>query len=259
MIRLVVLHNELECFTEDFSGLSLFIEAYGKKILFDTSFSDSLLKNASTCGIEVNSVDYVVLSHGHWDHTDGLKNLYCPNATLVAHPGCFERKLEDGHDVGSPVSLDEARKKFKIVLSSSPYKISKDIVFLGEVPRMNDFESKNPVGVLSDGSGDYVRDDSALVINSNQGLVIITGCSHSGICNIIDYSKKVMGNEKIHAVIGGFHLFNDELTDRTVEFFKNLNCKIYPMHCLSEYAFDSFLKIGAKRIHTLQEIRFTNY
>ena len=82
---------------------------------------------------------------------------------------------------------------------------------------------------------DYVNDDSAIVYKSEKGLFIITGCSHSGICNIIEYAKKVCKEEKIYGVIGGFHLFDlNKKLEETISYFKENSLKeIYPCHCVS--------------------------
>jgi 7,8-dihydropterin-6-yl-methyl-4-(beta-D-ribofuranosyl)aminobenzene 5'-phosphate synthase len=96
-------------------------------------------------------------------------------------------------------------------------------------------------------------DDSAIVIKTDEGLIIISGCSHAGICNIINYAKEVCKEDKILVLLGGFHLFDKKVTDKTVDFIKDQDIKqIYPAHCLDEYAFSEFEKIGAKRIRTLQ-------
>lgn len=104
---------------------------------------------------------------------------------------------------------------------------SKDIYYLGQIPRKNSFEQ----GGFKD---DKMLDDSAIAIKTKEGVVIIAGCSHSGICNICEYAKKVTG-QKLYAVIGGFHLFeNDQKAVKgTIEYFKAEKPKhLYPMHCV---------------------------
>ncbi|MBU0758084.1 MAG: MBL fold metallo-hydrolase [Nanoarchaeota archaeon] len=259
MVRITVLHNELEKFDNDLSGVSLLIETGKLKILFDVSFKDDIIINSKKAGISLDDIDYLVLSHGHIDHTEGLKHLdFSGIKSIVCHPKCFEKKYYQGKiDIGSPVALEEIRNKTKVILSSEPYWFENNrVVFLGEIPRINDFEGKHAVGNLENGDRDFVIDDSALAIKSEKGLIIISGCSHSGICNIIDYAKKTCNEEKIYSVIGGFHLFNKEHADKTIEFFGKLSIeKLYPMHCLNEYAFSEFKKIGGIRLKTLEEIR----
>lgn len=255
MVKITVLHNELEQFVNSHSGFSVLIEADGKRILFDTSHSDEFIINAKKSGINLDNIDYLVLSHGHWDHTNGLTSLNGSSFTIIAHPDCFERKYRDVRYIGAPLSIEEARKSFRIELYKDPKEITKNVIFLGEIPRTNNFEGKNPVGKKQNGEDDLVLDDSALAIKSGKGLIIITGCGHSGICNTIEYAKKVTKEHRISAVIGGFHLFDKKQTEKTICYFKELgDVKIYPLHCLDTHAFSEFEKIGAKRLRTLEQI-----
>ena len=260
MVNITVLHNELENFIEEKSGFSVLIKSDNIKILFDVSYSDDIIQNSKKGNIDLSDIDYLILSHGHIDHTEGLKfiNLsYIKN--ILAHPDCFQKKFFKGiGEIGCPIDLKDLKKNSNVILSKYPYWILKDkIVFLGEIPRKNDFEGKNPIGHLENGNKDYIKDDSAIVVKTEKGLIIISGCSHSGICNIIKYAKTVCKQEKILAVLGGFHLFEKSTTDKTIEYFKKQNIEnIRPMHCLDFYAFSQFEKMGGKRIHTLQELIF---
>lgn len=220
-------------------GLSFFIEDEDKKILFDTGYSDVYARNAVKLGINLESVDEVVISHGHDDHTGGLKHL--PERKVpykvVAHSSVFEEKKMDNLKICSPYSKDEAAEKFELVLSDKPVKLSENITFLGQIPRITKFENVQPIGerlALGRWVSDFILDDSALVFDGKNGLVIITGCSHSGICNILEYAKKVTGKSRINTVIGGFHLMNvesDQL-DETCDYFSKSGIKeIYPCHC----------------------------
>ena len=127
---------------------------------------------------------------------------------------------------------------FNIEISKEPKKISDNIYFLGEIPNYFDFEKRYNMGNIKiDGqyTPDYLYDDSAIVYKGRKGLFIITGCSHSGICNIIEHAKKVCNDNRITGVIGGFHLLkNDERLHKTIDYFKNNKIrKIYPCHCTS--------------------------
>ncbi|MCK4662664.1 MAG: MBL fold metallo-hydrolase [Bacteroidales bacterium] len=213
-------------------GLSYLIKA-DKEILFDTGSSDLFLINAKKLGININKIDTIVLSHGHWDHGNGL--MFLKNKNLICHPDCFIKRYrkKDKTYVGIELSLEEAHKRFVPILSKNPYKISKDITFLGEIPRVNNFESKSTPFQKENNIDDFVMDDSAVFVKSEKGLIIITGCSHSGICNIIEHAKKVSGINNVYAVIGGFHLKTlDEITNKTIEYLKNQKIKhILPSHC----------------------------
>ncbi len=250
-IKITTLQKEQSSFIEESSGVSFLIQKDNLNILLDTSYSDDILEYVKDI-----TMDYLILSHGHLDHTEGLKFLKNVK-NIVTHPLTFQERFdEEEKSIGIPIKKEEL--KTNLILSKKPFWINKDIVFLGEIPRKNDFEGKAPECFLDkeQTKPDFVLDDSALVIKSKKGLIVITGCSHSGICNIIDYAKEIC-KEKVYAVIGGFHLFNKDLTDRTISWIKEQNInEIYTCHCFSDYAFKEFEKIGAKRLKTLQEIDF---
>jgi len=104
---------------------------------------------------------------------------------------------------------------------------------LGEIPRVNEFEAQTTHFFTDDGREDFVLDDSALAIKTSNGLVVVSGCAHAGICNTVEYARKVTGVGNVYAVFGGFHLRADnDQTHRTIEFFKQLAIpRIYPAHC----------------------------
>ncbi|MEN8121197.1 MAG: MBL fold metallo-hydrolase [Bacteroidota bacterium] len=222
-------------------GLSYLIEA-DKTILFDTGASDLFLKNATLLKLNLTSVDTVVLSHGHWDHGNGLKHI--ENKTLITHPDSFQKKYrkKDQSYIGLPFSKKEAAKKFNLITSKKPFQISDQITFLGEIPRLNDFEAKTTTFELEDGTEDFVPDDSALAVKSDKGVIVVSGCAHAGICNTIDYAIKVTGIDNVYGVIGGFHLKKNDLqTQKTIEYFKHRNIeRIYPSHCTALPALAAF-------------------
>lgn len=224
-------------------GVSYYLEDGDRSILFDTGYSDVYLQNAEKMGIDLTKVDAIVFSHGHDDHTRGL--LYFPEmtkrVTVVAHPNVLEKKRCDGLMIGMPLSQEELEARFTLRLSREPVQLSEKLIYLGEIPRVTEFEGKEPIGERFDGAvwkSDYLLDDSALVYRGEEGLWIIAGCSHAGICNIIDYAKKVCGEERICGVIGGFHLL--EMTPRvekTAAYLKNIRPKhLCPCHCTSFHA-----------------------
>jgi len=224
-------------------GLSYLIEIDDQKILFDTGHSDVFLKNARQLGIDVeNEVKTVVLSHGHWDHGDGLR--YLQNKRLIAHPGAFIRRFrkKDFTPVGLSLSKKEIESRFELTESKVPVQLSENLWFLGEIPRQNDFEAQSTSFVDDFRNDDFIPDDSALAALVNKRLVVITGCSHSGICNIVEHAKKVTGVSNVKAVLGGFHLKDqNEQTRKTIEYFKtNKVEQIYPSHCTELPALTAF-------------------
>lgn len=222
-------------------AVSYYIEDEDTRLLLDAGYSDIFIKNSNAMGIDLESVTSIVISHGHNDHTGGLKyyfEKYNNSISIIAHPDAFKEKITGDLKICSPVSEEQLKEKCSLVLSKEPVKISKNITFLGEIPQINDFENRSPIGkqiLEGTSSDDFIMDDSALVYKSEKGIYIITGCSHSGICNIIEYAKEVSRENRVLGVIGGFHLF--EVTERvikTVEYFKQNNIEeLYPCHCTS--------------------------
>lgn len=223
-------------------AVSYYIEDGDKRILFDTGYSDVLLLNARKMAIDLSSLTHIVLSHGHNDHSNGLRVLAekvgISKIELVAHPDCFLQKYDGEEYIGAPYSEKEIAEKCNYQPCKTLYAITEKLTFLGEIPRDNDFESKSPIGKQIESNAckdDYILDDSALVYKSEKGLFIVTGCSHSGICNIVEYAKKVCEEERILGVLGGFHLFEaDERLERTIEYLQGCNLEyLYPCHCVS--------------------------
>ncbi len=232
-------------------AVSYYIEVDDRKILFDTGYSDVLIKNAKAMGIDLNSVTNIVLSHGHNDHSNGLmylkEEIDLLKVSLTAHPLCFQPKSEGAEHIGSPYSEEEISAMCRYVPATGPYRISDHCLFLGEIPAFNSFEKRHKIGkTVIDGkvADDYVIDDSALVCDTKEGIFIITGCSHSGICNIVEYSKQLCKCNKVAGVLGGFHLFdNDRRLSNTVQYLKHtIAGTLYPCHCVSLQAKAEMMK-----------------
>jgi 7,8-dihydropterin-6-yl-methyl-4-(beta-D-ribofuranosyl)aminobenzene 5'-phosphate synthase len=235
------------------AGLSLYMETAGKKILFDTGLSGLFLTNAQKMGIDCADLDILVLSHGHIDHTGGLAALARHQALtstegkqirvpeLIAHPRCFWPKENDGRNNGSVVSEEETSRQFTVTLSEKPVWITEDLAFLGEIPRRFVFEQEDPGKRIihpPDGTvePDYLLDDTALAYRSSEGLVIITGCSHAGICNITEYAREVCGERKVRDIIGGFHLLSPapKRLAKTGKYVNRLHLNaVHACHCTS--------------------------
>jgi len=223
-------------------GLSYLIEHENFELLFDTGHSDLFLRNAQKLNINLSDVDTVVLSHGHWDHGNGLK--YLKNKTLITHPNSFIKRYRKSNNsyIGLDKNFNFYKKNFNLLTSSKPYKITNNIIFLGEIPRICDFETTKTPYIDDKGQLDIIPDDSAIVLTSNDEISIITGCSHSGICNIVNYAIKITAIPKIKLIIGGFHLKNnDERTKKTIKCLKNLMVQnLYPSHCTQLPALSAF-------------------
>ncbi|MBP2636145.1 MAG: beta-lactamase domain protein [Firmicutes bacterium] len=248
-------------------GLSFFLEHDTGKYLFDIGYSDIFVRNATKMSINLLDVDTVVLSHGHNDHTWGLGELvklhsqaqaegyHHKTPALIAHPDAFLDRNIDGLAIGTMLSSNQLSKTFSLKISKEPVWLTSRLVFLGEVERKNSFEIESAIGKVwreNTWEEDFILDDSALVYMSNNGLVIITGCSHAGICNIIEYAKKVCNQESVYDIIGGFHLLNPSQNKliNTADYFKS--CRphaVYACHCT-----DLRSKIRLAQAANLQEV-----
>ena len=235
-------------------GLSFLIETEGKKILFDTGFSGLFLHNAQKLGINLLDLDMVVLSHGHLDHSGGLfplirhmtrsiiEGIPVKKPLLVAHPWCFyPRPKFPVPDTGMVLSEQELSRFFDVCTTTVPRNLTKNLVFLGEIERHFEFERVDP-GVrkiiLPDGSvkEDHILDDSALAFRIREGLVIITGCSHAGICNIVEQAQSVCVEHRIIDIIGGLHILlpDPSRLKKTAEYLRDLHLKsLHACHCTS--------------------------
>ena len=231
-------------------AVSYFIEADGKRILFDAGYSDAFLQNAGKLGIDLTDLDMLVLSHGHLDHTWGLPHLLRlfsearangrmgHKPALIAHPQVFaQRSYQGDPHIGSLLQPLDLAPFFDIQLSKEPVKLTDNLTFLGEIARENDFEAQENLGELQkDGqsSPDWVLDDSALVYHANEGLVVITGCSHAGICNIIEQARRVSGQDRVLDIIGGFHLLEPSARQLkgTIDYLAQLEpAQVHAGHC----------------------------
>jgi 7,8-dihydropterin-6-yl-methyl-4-(beta-D-ribofuranosyl)aminobenzene 5'-phosphate synthase len=171
---------------------------------------------------------------------------YSPGTKLVCHKQCFTRRFSKTKNiyVGLNKTREELSGKFEIITSEKPFKLSNQVTFLGEIPRLNDFEAKTTDFIDEFGTDDFIPDDSAIAINTEKGLVIISGCAHAGICNTISYAKEITNTPAVIAVFGGFHLkTSGAATHKTIEYFKNSGIeKAYPSHCTSLPALSEFYK-----------------
>lgn len=214
---------------------SYYIEADGKRFLFDTGYSGVFMDNAAALGIDLARLDGVIISHSHNDHTRGLFRLFGKDKPrLIAHPAALHDVVSDGLSVGCPYKKEELEREFTLCLSKEPLKLTPRLTFLGEIPRSLDFESRPGLGRDAvTNEPDLVLDDTALCYEGRDGLYIITGCSHAGICSIIEHAKRLTGVSKIAGVIGGFHLLGmDERAEKSIQYLADQRIPdLYPCHC----------------------------
>jgi len=249
-------------------GVSYLIQDGSTRILFDVGYSNAFIVNAQKMHLDLLQNDYIVLSHGHLDHTGGLdylikmyteakiESLPVNIPTLIAHTDVFDSKSIDGlNEIGCTIPESKLNRHFNVRLTKKPIWLTDRLVFLGEIERTNDFENKEPLGEVLTKDGikpDFLLDDTALAYTGENGLVIITGCSHAGICNIIEHAKEVCGQDRITDVIGGFHLMNpskDQL-DKTTAYLKTIQPDaLHACHCV-----DLDSKIALSKAANIKEV-----
>lgn len=260
-MKLTVLADNNTYIDQYFLGepaVSYLIEDGDAKVLFDTGYSDVFIRNAKTMSINLDKLNKIVFSHGHNDHTGGFKFLSTQynlsQIMLISHPGVFQEKNFDGESIGFDLDKERVSQMCNLSLSSLPVPISENLIFLGEIPTIHSFEKRSAIGrqkIDDNFIDDYVYDDSAVVYKGQNGIFIITGCSHSGICNIIEYAKQVCNTQNILGVIGGFHLFDiDARLTETIQYFIDNNItNLYPCHCVSFQ-----VKAEINRLIPIQEV-----
>ena len=223
-------------------AFSCYIEVEDARVLLDVGYSDVFLRNAEKMGIDLSSLTHVVLSHGHNDHTGGLtpfiEEKVAPAAKLIAHEDCFVGKYYGEEYIGAPYDVEQILYLTDCHLTAEPVALTEKLWYLGEIPRKLDFEPATVIGKrerMGAWEEDDLLDDTALAYRTEKGLFIITGCAHSGICNIIEQAKAVCGDDRIIGVLGGFHLFEDDArAAATAEYFARHNIPdLYPCHCVS--------------------------
>jgi 7,8-dihydropterin-6-yl-methyl-4-(beta-D-ribofuranosyl)aminobenzene 5'-phosphate synthase len=210
-------------------GFSAFIEMSQGNYLFDTGGGHSIVANSLDLDKDVRTVRKIFLSHGHYDHTGGLPEILRlkGKVDVHAHPHVFLDRIailkENGNEtkrfVGIPYKkgyLESLGANF--VFNNAFAEVEKGMYLTGEVPRKTPFEKHDPK-LFSEIDGkttqDIFLDDQSLILDTNKGIVLILGCAHSGMINIIHHVIGKMGKDKFYAILGGTHL--DFLTSKQLE------------------------------------------
>lgn len=248
---LLVENNSLfDTFFHAEHGYSLYIEDGDKRILYDTGYSDAVVKNAVKMGIDLAGLDYIIVSHAHYDHSGGVKHIikyYKDNAVarrpimLMTGPEIFRKRymIKEGRDISFDVDPDILEQYFKVQYEPNIRWLTPNLVYLGKVERNNSFECRIPQvpKILINGQyyDDYVEDDTqiAYLHNNKEEVSVFSGCSHNGMCNIMEYAKKVTGAKSVHTFLGGLHLQGptEEVIASTVEYVKSAKVRhFYACH-----------------------------
>lgn len=228
-------------------GLAFWIEAGSQRVLFDTSQTpEVLVHNAEQLGIDLAGADAVVLSHGHYDHTGGLREVLrrAPGTRLFLHPGALARRFtrrRDGtvDEIGIPPGIDNGflrEHTASVTLTDQPTAITPWLRVTGQVPRVNDVEDTGGDFYLDHACNrtDPIVDDQATFLDTPDGSVVLLGCGHAGVVNTLQHVQELTGGRPIHAVIGGMHLINasPDRVDWTVRALRGYTVGLLaPAHC----------------------------
>jgi 7,8-dihydropterin-6-yl-methyl-4-(beta-D-ribofuranosyl)aminobenzene 5'-phosphate synthase len=241
-------------------GFAAYVECRDRIFLFDTGQGKSLLNNSRILEKNLKNIEFLYLSHGHYDHTLGIPDLLTIKSplTIYAHPDIFKDRVWIKDDkkkfIGMPFKrsyLEGLGAKFS--LSKEFCQIGKGIYSSGEITRKTPFEKIDAGMKITDDNNnlidDKILDDHSLAINTSKGLVIILGCAHSGIINIINHFAEKVGTNEIYAVLGGTHLgFASSLQiEETIKAIEKYNIKkLGASHCTG-------LEVAAKLYNKLKD------
>jgi 7,8-dihydropterin-6-yl-methyl-4-(beta-D-ribofuranosyl)aminobenzene 5'-phosphate synthase len=258
-------------------GLSILIQTDSANVLFDTGGSFAAVRNADKLGVDLRAVDAIVLSHAHADHTGGLREVLrrAGPKMIIAHPAIWELKYtKRAYEkreafIGIPFTRAELELfGASFSLNKEPVYIADTIVTTGEIAQTTDFEGIEPIFyVKEDGSlrNDPIPDDLSLIVRMQQGLVVVLGCAHRGIISTIRHAQKITGEERVHTVVGGTHLFpkTDEQVERTIVALQEIGVqKLGVSHCTGFHASvrlaqafgNDFFLNNAGTVYTLDEV-----
>ncbi len=250
-------------------GLSMLLElrteTFERHVLYDTnSAAAPILHNLRILGKSLDEVGTIFLSHCHYDHTDGLPGILEAIGRpipVIAHPKtfrpCFEINPDGVRHIGMAQSQTQLEQRGAVfTLTQEPLNLMTGVVTSGEIERVTSFEVLEDLYTIVDGEvvQDHERDDSAVILNFQEGLVIVTGCCHAGVVNTMMHAKRVTGVDKVHAVIGGLHLIDasEEKVKKSVEALREVDW-VFAGHCTG---FDGLRRIAEVmgerfgRIHT---------
>ena len=247
-------------------GLSMLVEVDGARILMDTGLSFSTVHNAQVLAIDLATIDRIVLSHGHTDHTGGLRDVLKikGEVEVIAHPDIWRAKYtrRDGEEkedyIGVPYLREELENRgARFNLVREPVHLTEHVITSGEIPMLSGYEEiENNLFVKEKGGfhPDPLADDLALIIDTDFGLVVILGCAHRGIVNTLRHAQALTGKDAIYAAIGGTHLFraSRERIEKTIAELREMGVKkLGVSHCTGFHA-------SARLVQEFGDIFFLN-
>jgi 7,8-dihydropterin-6-yl-methyl-4-(beta-D-ribofuranosyl)aminobenzene 5'-phosphate synthase len=229
-------------------GFSAFIETDHGNYLFDTGSGHSIVRNSLELNKDLRTIEKIFLSHGHFDHTGGLPEVLKlkGRVDVHAHAHVFLDRIhvikDNGKETKKFVGLPYKKKYLEslganFIFNKDFMEVEKEVFLTGEVPRKTSFEKPDPV-LFSEIDGktqqDVFSDDQSLILDTRKGLILVLGCAHSGMINIINYVVERIRKDKFYAILGGTHLdfLTPEQLEESVKILKKMKIeKVGVCHC----------------------------
>ncbi|AGW11997.1 putative beta-lactamse domain protein [Megalodesulfovibrio gigas DSM 1382 = ATCC 19364] len=226
-------------------GFAVHVQTSSTSVLFDTGQGAVFSANARSLGIDLESLDLLVLSHGHYDHTGNVAQVlaYNPGIHVHCHPAVLLSRYGVRHGKAFPIGIPDASRAALLSLpadqlhrSAQFHRLTEGVYFSGTIPRVTSFEDTGGNFFLDSTlfHQDTLHDDMALYIVHGDALTVVTGCCHSGIVNTVTHAMSCFPNVRLHTVLGGLHLLNasQERLERTIHALAQLNLTALVLcHC----------------------------
>lgn len=246
-------------------GLSLYLEANGQRILFDMGPDDGFMANAQTLGVDLSAVDLAIVSHGHYDHTGGLGRFFACNdhAKVYVHQGAFAplySEKEGLHYIGIDPAMEAYAHRFVTVEGVTS--LGEGLTLFGDVKDLTgatvasaSLKEQLPDGTLQP---DAFQHEHNLLVQEGGRTILVAGCAHCGIVNILNRAESMVG-QHMDAMVGGFHLFqltaddpdSDALIDQVGQALQSRPTQYYTGHCTGDYAYGRLAQQLGAQLHRI--------